>query len=85
MKRLAGEGHVASLGKGREVYKCLVGKPGGKKQHGRRSCRLENGNKMVVRETTWEVVEWIHLAQDGDLWLTFVKTTMNLLVLVPRS
>jgi hypothetical protein len=32
---------------------------------------------MDVREIRWEVVDWIHLAQDGHKWRAFVKTVMN--------
>jgi hypothetical protein len=31
-----------------------------------------------LRQTGWEGVDWIHLAQDRDLWRTFVNTVMNL-------
>jgi hypothetical protein len=27
---------------------------------------------MDVKETGWEDVDWIHLAQDGDWWWVFV-------------
>jgi hypothetical protein len=34
---------------------------------------------MDIREIGWEVVDWIHLAQDRDQWRTVVNTVMNLL------
>jgi len=34
---------------------------------------------MDRREIGWEVVNWLHLAQDRDHWWTLVKTVMNLL------
>jgi hypothetical protein len=34
----------------------------------------------IIREIGWEVVNWIHLAQDGDLWWILVNTVMNLRV-----
>jgi len=29
---------------------------------------------MDLREVGWEVVDWIHLAQDGDHWQSLVNT-----------
>jgi hypothetical protein len=44
-----------------------------------------DGKKMDPRETDWEGVEWIHLAQDWDWWQAVVNTMMNLQVLAPRN
>jgi hypothetical protein len=35
---------------------------------------------MDFRETGWEDVDWIHLAQDRDQWWAGVNTVMNLRV-----
>jgi hypothetical protein len=35
---------------------------------------------MDVREIGWEVVDWMHLAQDRYQWWAPVKTEMNLRV-----
>jgi hypothetical protein len=35
---------------------------------------------MDLREVGWEVVDWIHLAQDRDKWRVVVNTVMNLMV-----
>jgi hypothetical protein len=32
---------------------------------------------MELRETGWEGVDWIHLAQDTDQWQAVVNTVMN--------
>jgi len=32
---------------------------------------------MDLRETGWEVVDWIHLAQDRDQWRAVVDTVMD--------
>jgi hypothetical protein len=40
---------------------------------------------MDLREIGWGSVEWIHLAQDRNLWQAVVNAMMNLWVLAPRS
>jgi hypothetical protein len=35
---------------------------------------------MDLSETRWEGVDWMHLAQDRDLWWAPVNTVMNLRV-----
>jgi hypothetical protein len=56
------------MGKGRNLYRVLVGKPEGKRELGRPRHRWEDGIKMDLREIGWGGVEWIHLAQDRDRW-----------------
>jgi hypothetical protein len=51
-------GHVARLGEKRNGYSILVGKPYGKRP-------LDN-IKMILRETGWDGMDWIDLAQDRD-------------------
>jgi hypothetical protein len=60
-------GHVAYMEE-RKVYKVLVGKPGGKRQLGILRHRWEDEIRMALRETGWEGVDWIHLAQDRNHW-----------------
>jgi hypothetical protein len=62
----------------RNVYKILVGKPEGKKQHGRPKHGWEDNIKINLMEVGWEGVDWIHLAPDRDQWQTLVKTAMNI-------
>jgi hypothetical protein len=83
-RRMRWPGHVARMGEGRNVYRVLVGKPEGKSPVGRPMRRWEDGIKMDL-EIGWGSVEWIHLAQDRDRWLSVVIAVMNLLVLAPRS
>jgi hypothetical protein len=40
--------------------------------------RWEDNIKMDLREIGWEVVDWLHLAQDRDQWHALVNTVMNL-------
>jgi len=35
---------------------------------------------MDIKETGWECVDWIHVAQDRDQWRAVVNTVMNLRV-----
>ena len=62
-------GHEASMGQKRGAYRVFVGKIG------RMKCRWDddddyNGdgdaNRMDLKETWWESVEWIHLFQDSN-------------------
>jgi hypothetical protein len=39
-----------------------------------------NNIKMDLREIGWDVMDWIDLAKDRDLWRALVKTVMNLRV-----
>jgi hypothetical protein len=52
------------------VYVTSVGKPKGKGPLRTHRRRWENNIKMYgyFREIEWEVVDWIHLAQDTDQW-----------------
>jgi hypothetical protein len=45
------------MGKERNVYKVLVGKPEGNRPLGRRRCRWEDGIRMDLREIGWGSVE----------------------------
>jgi hypothetical protein len=70
--------NVACMGEMRNAYNVLVGKPEGKRLFGRLGRRWEDGIRMDLRETGWEVVDWIHLAPDRDQWRAVVNTVMNL-------
>jgi hypothetical protein len=45
---------------------------------GRLGNRWKDNMKMDIKQTGWEGVDWIHLAQDRDLWPALVNTVMNL-------
>jgi hypothetical protein len=49
----------------RNAYNILVGKPEGKRPLGRPG-RVGENIRMELREIGWEVVDWIHLAQDRE-------------------
>jgi hypothetical protein len=84
-RRMRWAGHVARMGEGRNVFRVLVGKREGKRPLGIPRRRWEDGIKMDLREIGWGGVDWIHLAQDRDLWRAVVNAVMNLQVLEPRS
>jgi len=66
------------MGRTRNAYKILVGKPEGKRPSGRHRRIWEDNIRMNVKETGWEGVDWIILAQDRDQWRTLVNTIMYL-------
>jgi hypothetical protein len=72
--------HVAHIGEIRNAYKILVGIPEGKRPLGRPRRRWEDNIRMDIREKKWEVVDWIHLAQDRNQWRVLVNMVKNLWV-----
>jgi hypothetical protein len=52
-----------------------------KRKLGRYRHRWQGNIRIDLREIGWEVVDWIHLAEDRDQWRTVVNTAMNLRVL----
>jgi hypothetical protein len=57
-----------------------VGKPEGKRPLGRPRRRWVDNIKMDLRETGWDGMDLIDLAQDRDRWRVLVNTVMNLRV-----
>jgi hypothetical protein len=55
-----------------------MGKPEGRRPLGRPRRRWVDNIKMNLRETGWDGMDWIDLAQDKDRWRALVKTVMNL-------
>ena len=64
-RRMRWAGHVARMGESRSVYGVLVGKPEGKKPHGRPRRRWEDILKCTFRK--WDVQAWT-----GSIWLRMV-------------
>jgi len=50
----------------RYAYKILVGKHVGRTHLGRPALRWDDNIIMDLREIEWEVVDWIHVAQERD-------------------
>jgi hypothetical protein len=42
---------------------------------------MEHKVEMNLKETGWQDMDWIHLAQDRNKWQAVVNTVMNLQVL----
>jgi hypothetical protein len=57
-----------------------VGKPEGKRPLGRPRRRWVDNIKMDLRETGWNGMDWIKLAQDRDQWRALVNTVIKLRV-----
>jgi hypothetical protein len=64
----------------RNAYRILVGNPEGKEPLGRQRRRLEDNIKMDLRETEWNGMDWMDLAQDTNQWRALVNAVMNLRV-----
>ena len=69
---------MARMGKGRGVYRVLVGKPEGKRPLGRPRCRWEDNIKMDLREVGGGGGDWMELAQDTDRLRALVGTVRKL-------
>jgi hypothetical protein len=68
------------MGKGRGVYRVLVGKSEGKRLLGRPRRGWEDNIKTHLQEMGCEFMDWIELAQDRERWRALVNAVMNLRV-----
>jgi hypothetical protein len=68
------------MGKMRNVYRILVGKPEGKKPLRRHKHRWEDTIKMDLRKMSLEGADCINLAQVRGWWWALVNMIMNLQV-----
>jgi hypothetical protein len=59
------------------AYKILVGKPEGKRPLARPRRRWEDNIIMNLRETGWEGVDWMRMAQEREQLLAVVNTVMK--------
>jgi hypothetical protein len=64
----------------RKMRNAFVGNPEGKKTFEIPKRSWKDNIRVNLRETEWESVDWIHLAQDRDQWRAAVSTVMNLRV-----
>jgi hypothetical protein len=56
----------------------LFGKPEEKRPLRRPRSRWEDNIRIDIREIGWEVLDWIHLAQDWDQWPALLNMITNL-------
>jgi hypothetical protein len=61
-RRMRWAGHVAIMGEKRNAYRILVGKAEGRRPLGRPRRGWLDNIKMDLRETGWDVVDWVNLA-----------------------
>jgi hypothetical protein len=76
-RRMRWAGHVARMGEKRNAYSMFVGKPEGKRPLGRPRHWWVDNFKIDLRKIGWDGMDWIDLAQDGNLWRALVNTVMN--------
>jgi hypothetical protein len=62
------------------LIRVLVGNPEGKRPLGRPRRSWVDNIKMDLRETGFDSMDWIDLAQDRDQWRARVNAVMNLRV-----
>jgi hypothetical protein len=68
------------MGVMRNAYKILIGNTEGKRSLGRPRHRWEDNIITALRVIGWEVVDWMHLAQDRDQCWAVMNTVMKLWV-----
>jgi hypothetical protein len=69
--------HVARMGEKKNAYRMLVGKPEGKRSLGRPGQRWVDNIKMDLKETGWDGMDWVDVAQDMEHWRALVNMVMN--------
>jgi hypothetical protein len=71
-------GTCGTHGRGRGVYRVLIGKPEGKRPLGSPRRRWEDSINIDIRERGIDETKSILLAQDRVQWRPCVNTVMNL-------
>jgi hypothetical protein len=70
--RIKWAGHLERMGKKRNAYRTLMGKPEGKTPLGRPRRRWVDNFEMDLRQIGWDGVHWTDMAQDRDQWRALV-------------
>jgi hypothetical protein len=79
-RRMRWAGNVARIGKKRNDYRLLMGKPEGKRPLGRPRRRWVDNIRMDLGEVGLGDEDWIGLAKDKNRWRALVNSVLNLLV-----
>jgi hypothetical protein len=79
-RRMRWTGHVARMGRKRNAYRLLEGKPEGKRPLGRPRRRWVDNIRIDLGEVGWGDVDWIGLAKDRNRWRALVNSVLNLRV-----
>jgi hypothetical protein len=79
-RRMRWARYVAWMGKKRNAYGLLVGKPERKRPLGRPRNWWMDNIKMDLGDMGWRDVAWIGLAQDRNRWRALVNSVLNLRV-----
>jgi hypothetical protein len=66
------------MGKTRNAYRLLVGKPEGRRPLGTPRRRWVDNIRMDLVEVGWGDVDWIGLAQGRDRWRALANSVLNL-------
>jgi hypothetical protein len=74
------DGHVARVGKVRNVNLNSIEKPEGKRHHIRPRHRCEDNIRMDLKGMVSKVVDCIYVDQDRNQWRLVMNTVMNLRV-----
>jgi hypothetical protein len=77
LRRMRWVEYVACMGEIRGLYRVLVEKPWGKRQHGGHWRRWEDNIKIDLREVGCRDMDWIELAQDRDMWRALVNAVIT--------
>jgi hypothetical protein len=77
-RRIRWAGHVARIGKGRGVYRVLVGTTEKKRPQGRPRRRWEDNIKADLQEVGCGDMDWIELVHDRDRCRAIVNVVMKL-------
>ena len=72
-------GACSTYGKKSNAYSVSVGKPEGRRPHGRPKRRWEDTETNLM-ETGWKDMQWIDLAKERDMRMALVDTEMKLRV-----
>jgi hypothetical protein len=77
-RRMRWAGHVARMGKKRNAYRIVVGKPEGERPLGRLRYSWMDNINMDLRKIRRDELDWIDLSQDRNQWRALVNTVMNI-------